>query len=162
MKFSFIMSTDLATTQYIIHLLRELVHLNDKEKESGEVEDIVENRLLNQQVSKAETLDEAVDQVLSGLVAIIVEDAGFAFIIDVSVGAERRKNLIQKKSYAVQGTELLSTLSSTQPILDAGSEMSACATKCFISVNALKDNIRLCYLEDVADPYLVEVLKKRN
>lgn len=59
------------------------MHLNDKEKESGEVEDIVENRLLNQQVSKAETLDEAVDQVLSGLVAIIVEDAGFAFIIDV-------------------------------------------------------------------------------
>ncbi|BBP90449.1 hypothetical protein BsIDN1_40670 [Bacillus safensis] len=70
-------------TQYVIYLLKELIEINDNEPESDDLAHVVENRLVNQQVSKVETLDEAVDQVLSGLVAVVVEGENYAFIIDV-------------------------------------------------------------------------------
>ncbi|TWM25425.1 Spore germination protein XA [Bacillus paralicheniformis] len=151
----------LCDTQYIIHLLRELVHLNDKEKESGEVEDIVENRLLNQQVSKAETLDEAVDQVLSGLVAIIVEDAGFAFIIDVRSYPGRTPEEPDTEK-VVRGARdgLVENIIVNTALIRRRIRDERLRYKMLHIGERSKTDICLCYLEDVADPDLVEVLKK--
>lgn len=100
----------LCDTQYVIYLLKELIEINDNEPESDDLARVVENRLVNQQVSKVETLDEAVDQVLSGLVAVVVEGENYAFIIDVrSYLAECRRNRIQKRLSEVQETALLKT-----------------------------------------------------
>src|SRR5690606_32701776 len=61
----------LCDTNFIIYLLKELVELNDKEKHSLRLlKEIIENRILHQSVETVKTLDEVVDQVLSGLIVI--------------------------------------------------------------------------------------------
>ncbi len=116
----------LCDTAYIIHLMRELVAINNRKEDPDELVDIVENRLLNAQVEKVKTLDETTDQVLSGLVAVIVEGAGFAFIIDVrSYPAETRKNLIRKRWSGEPETDLLKISSSIRPFSEGGSETNA-------------------------------------
>ena len=47
---------------------------------STNIYDIVENRLVHQSVSEIKTMDEVVDQVLSGLIAVVIEGAETAFI----------------------------------------------------------------------------------
>lgn len=102
----------LTDTLFIIHLMEQLVDVNNYDENADEAIDIVENRLVNQQVQKVKTLDEATDQVLSGLVAVIVEGAGFAFVVDVrSYPDAHLKNRIRKRSSAGQET-VLSKISS--------------------------------------------------
>ena len=48
------------------------------EHHTKNIYDIVENRLVHQSVSEIKTMDEIVDQVLSGLIAVVVEGAGAA------------------------------------------------------------------------------------
>src|SRR5699024_4374292 len=67
----------------IIHLLKKLVDINDYESEQDKVWQIIENRLVNQQVDITENMDEAVDEMLSGLIAVFVDGYKQAFIIDV-------------------------------------------------------------------------------
>lgn len=63
----------LCDTEFIIYILKELVDLNDNEKKSGDVFKIIENRLLHQSVSVVKSMDELVDQVLSGLIMVVIE-----------------------------------------------------------------------------------------
>src|SRR5690606_919047 len=64
-------------------LLKTLIYINDMERESRKLADIVENRLNHQQVNKVEFMDEVVDQILSGLVAVFIDGEKKAFIVDV-------------------------------------------------------------------------------
>jgi stage V sporulation protein AF len=47
------------------------------------VNEIIENRLVNQQVQRIKTIDEAVDQVLSGLVVFMIEGCDYGLVVDV-------------------------------------------------------------------------------
>ncbi len=51
----------LCDTQYIIELLEMLVQVNDRERQSAKLPEIIENRLVHQQVNPVKSLDEAVD-----------------------------------------------------------------------------------------------------
>ncbi len=73
----------LCDTSYVIKLLEELVEVNDNKHEKSKVFQIVENRLIHQQVEKVKNLDEATDRLLSGLVLVFVEGEEEGFIIDV-------------------------------------------------------------------------------
>src|SRR5699024_5860706 len=57
----------------ITQLLKKLISINDDEVESDDVWEIVKNRFVNQQVEVVPTLDEAVDQLLSGLIVVFVD-----------------------------------------------------------------------------------------
>ena len=61
----------LCDTQFIIEIVEELVEINDHEHHTTNIYDIVENRLVHQSVSEIKTMDEIVDQVLSGLIAVV-------------------------------------------------------------------------------------------
>src|SRR5690625_2800015 len=67
----------------ITQLLKKLISINDDEVESDDVWEIVKNRFVNQQVEVVPTLDEAVDQLLSGLIVVFVDGFAKGFIIDV-------------------------------------------------------------------------------
>ncbi|MCR2820289.1 spore germination protein [Lederbergia panacisoli] len=67
----------------ITNIIKELVNLNDHEKPTHKIYELIENRIIHESVEKVKTKDEMVDQVLSGLVAIVVEGEQEAFIIDV-------------------------------------------------------------------------------
>ncbi|MGV3464584.1 MAG: spore germination protein [Heyndrickxia sp.] len=73
----------LADTSFIIEILEYLVTLNDTERLSSKVYDLVKNRIVHQQVQIVKTIDEMVIQVLSGLIGIVVEGTGEAIIVDV-------------------------------------------------------------------------------
>ena len=68
----------------ITKMSEELVEINDNEwANKRNIAKIIENRLLNIQVEKVETMDEAVDQVLTGLVSIFIDGIKYAIIVDV-------------------------------------------------------------------------------
>ncbi|HEK9099427.1 spore germination protein [Bacillus pfraonensis] len=73
----------LCDTNYIIPILEEAVDTNEIRNAEGNTVEILENRLIHQQVSKVKTMDDVMVQVLSGLVIIFVEGETEAFVIDV-------------------------------------------------------------------------------
>lgn len=73
----------LVDSTILVRLMQELVNVNDNEIQRKKTPEIIENRLIHEQVEKVKTLDESVDQVLSGLVAIFVDGEHYAFIVDV-------------------------------------------------------------------------------
>src|SRR5699024_1385615 len=74
----------------IVHLLKEMVNLNDHESEQDNLYDIVKNRLVNQQVDEEKKMSTIVDQLLSGLVIVFVDGERSAFIVDVRHYAGRQ------------------------------------------------------------------------
>ena len=73
----------LCDTRFIIELIEELVQLNDHEKQSSEIYQLIYNRLLNQSVQPIHKLDELVDLVLSGQIVVVIEGEKTALAVDV-------------------------------------------------------------------------------
>ncbi|MCM3707744.1 MULTISPECIES: spore germination protein [Cytobacillus] len=73
----------LTDTQYIIAIIEGLIGINDSEKLSANVFEIIENRLRHQSIEHIKTMDELVDQVLSGLIVIVGEGEREGLVIDV-------------------------------------------------------------------------------
>ncbi|WP_284141321.1 MULTISPECIES: spore germination protein [unclassified Virgibacillus] len=73
----------LVDSSIIVQLMQELVNINDHEVQEKKAAEIIENRLVHEQVEKVKTMDEVVDQVLSGLVAIFVNGLSYSFVLDV-------------------------------------------------------------------------------
>lgn len=67
----------------ISELLKMLVKINDDETNQKKLFEIIENRLVNQQVSSIKTMDEAVDQMLTGLIVVFINGEKYALVIDV-------------------------------------------------------------------------------
>ncbi len=88
----------LCDTQFIIEIIEQLLQINENERLSTNLFQIIENNLVHQSVSKIKTLDEIVDQVLSGLMVAVVEGEQTAFSIDVrSYPGGSRRNRIRRK-----------------------------------------------------------------
>lgn len=75
--------TGLCDTSVIQQILKKLIEVNEAESNRRKLPEIIENRLVHQQVEWVKTMDEAVDQILSGLVAIFIDGHWGALIIDV-------------------------------------------------------------------------------
>lgn len=73
----------LTDTSYIIAIIEGLVGINDSEKLSSNLFKIIENRLRHQSIEHIKTMDELVDQVLSGLIVVVGEGEGEGLVIDV-------------------------------------------------------------------------------
>ncbi|MCS0672309.1 spore germination protein [Cytobacillus firmus] len=73
----------LTDTNYIIAIIEGLVGINDSEKLSANLFKIIENRLRHQSIEHIKTMDELVDQVLSGLIVVVGEGEGEGLVIDV-------------------------------------------------------------------------------
>lgn len=67
----------------IIEILKKFTSINDNESEEDNIYDIIQNRIANQQVEQTLFLDEAIDQLLSGLIVILIDGEDEAFIVDV-------------------------------------------------------------------------------
>ncbi|MFD0770832.1 spore germination protein [Bacillus sp. CGMCC 1.60114] len=73
----------LCDTNFIIHILDEVVDTNEIQRYEDNTVKLLENRLIHQQVSKIKTMEDVIFQVLSGLIVIFVEGETEAFVIDV-------------------------------------------------------------------------------
>jgi stage V sporulation protein AF len=73
----------LCDTQFIIEIIEQLVEINDNQNSTANFFELIENRLVHQSVSPIETMDELVDETLSGLITLIMEGYGKGLTIDV-------------------------------------------------------------------------------
>ncbi|MGV2912450.1 spore germination protein, partial [Bacillus safensis] len=151
----------LCDTQYIIYLLKELIEINDNEPESDDLAHVVENRLVNQQVSKVETLDEAVDQVLSGLVAVVVEGENYAFIIDVRSYPGRMPEEPDTEK-VVRGARdgFVENIIVNTALIRRRVRDEKLRYKMLKVGERSKADVCICYIEDIADPDLVDIIEK--
>ncbi|WP_440602654.1 spore germination protein [Bacillus sp. GB_SG_008] len=73
----------LSDSNFIIHILDEVVDTNEIQRYEDNTVKLLENRLIHQQVSKIKTMEDVIFQVLSGLIVIFIEGETEAFVIDV-------------------------------------------------------------------------------
>ncbi|WP_026573349.1 spore germination protein [Bacillus sp. UNC438CL73TsuS30] len=151
----------LTDSMAIIQLIKELVEINDHEKLSTNVFKIIENRLLNHSVEKTKLLDEVVTQVLSGLIGIVVDGEDTAFVIDVRSYPGRSPQEPDTEK-VVRGARdgfveniVLNTGLTRRRIRDERLRFEMHK----VGVRS-KTDVALCYLQDVADPDLLNILRK--
>ncbi|WP_017755646.1 spore germination protein [Calidifontibacillus oryziterrae] len=152
----------LCDSALILELLRELVEINDNERSIRvNVKDVIDNRLTHQQVETARDMDKVVDQLLSGLIIILVEGENCGFIVDV-------------RSYPGRDPQEPDTEKVVRGARDGYTEniiVNTALTRRRIRDERLrheivqvgersKTDICIAYLQDVADPNLVEIIKK--
>ncbi|MRX74286.1 spore germination protein [Bacillus lacus] len=151
----------LCDTSFITQILIELTEVNDYKHNKDKVSDIVENRIANQQVEKVETLDEVTDQVLSGLIAIIIEGCQFAFTVDTRSYPGRTPEEPDTEK-VVRGSRdgfveniIVNTALIRRRIRDEKLRYEMLKVG-----ERSKTDVCVAYIEDVANPDLVDVIKK--
>ncbi|ASA95604.1 spore germination protein [Anoxybacillus flavithermus] len=151
----------LCDTKYIIELLEMLVQVNDRERQSVKLPEIIENRLVHQQVNPVKSLDEAVDFLLTGLILLFIDGETKAFAVDV-------------RSYPGRSPEEPDTEKVVRGARDGYVEniiINTALTRRRIRDERLrfemmqvgersKTDICIAYIQDVANPGLVELIKK--
>ncbi|PYZ94440.1 spore germination protein [Salipaludibacillus keqinensis] len=151
----------LCDIQYIIELLKELMFLDATERKRYNLKDQVVNRLTHVQVEEVDTLDEAIKQMLSGLIFILIEGEPRAIVVDV-------------RSYPGRGPEEPDTERVVRGSRDGYTENiieNTALTRRRIRDERLrneimqigrrsKTDISLSYIEGVADSKLVEIVRK--
>lgn len=147
---------------YIIELIKELIEINDKERSyKNNTKEIIHNRLIHQQVEVLHDLDKVVDQLLSGLIILMINGESSAFAVDV-------------RSYPGRNPEEPDTEKVVRGARDGYTEnivVNTALTRRRIRDERLrheiiqvgersKTDICVAYLQDVADPNLVKIIKK--
>jgi stage V sporulation protein AF len=153
--------TGLCDTQFIIETVEELVRINDHEKLSADLFKIVENRLVNQSVSPIKTLDEMVTQVLSGLIVVVVEGANTALAVDVRSYPGRSPQEPDTEK-VVRGSRdgfveniVINTALTRRRIRDERLRFEILKVG-----ERSKTDIAIGYINDIADPDLVNIIRK--
>lgn len=151
----------LCDTRFCIELIEELVELNDHETRLANVFRLIENRLVNQSVQPIETLDELVQYVLSGLVAVVIDGEKTAFIVDVRSYPGRTPQEPDTEK-VVRGSRdgfveniIMNTALIRRRIRDERLRLE------MIRIGERsKTDVSIGYLEDVADPDLLNIIRK--
>ncbi|PTY78633.1 spore germination protein [Heyndrickxia sporothermodurans] len=151
----------LTDTIFIIHILRELVDLNGSDRLSSKIYDIIQNRIVNQSVEVVKTIDEMADQVLSGLIAIVVEGEGEAIIVDVR-SYPGRQPMEPDTEKVVRGSRdgyveniIVNTALTRRRIRDERLRFEIMKVG-----ERSKTDVAIGYIEGVANPDLVKTVKK--
>ncbi|SHF58183.1 stage V sporulation protein AF [Ornithinibacillus halophilus] len=154
--------TGLVDSAIVQELLKELVNLNDHEKNRKKVPEIIENRLLHQQVDPIKSMDEAVDQMLSGLIVVFIDGEKFAFVVDVRSYPGRSpeepdtERVIRGSRDGYTENVVENTALTRRRIRDARlrHEMLKVGERS-------KTDVCISYLQDVADDGLVQLIKDK-
>ncbi|MGG3211176.1 spore germination protein [Geobacillus stearothermophilus] len=151
----------LCDTQYIIELLKQIVHVNDDERQASQAWQIIENRLVHQQVSPVTSLDEAVDKLLSGLIIVLIEGESTGFAVDVRSYPGRQPQEPDTEK-VVRGARdgyveniIVNTALTRRRIRDERLRFEILQVG-----ERSKTDVCIAYIKDVADPGLVELVKK--
>ncbi|WP_102345709.1 spore germination protein [Bacillus sp. Marseille-P3661] len=152
----------LCDTSFIIQLLKEIVEINDKEKSyESNAKDVIENRLIHQQVEIGKDMDKVVDQLLSGLIIIMVEGENTCFIVDVRSYPGRSpqepdtEKVIRGARDGYTENIIENTALTRRRIRD-----ERLRHEIFQVGERSKTDICIAYLQDVANPELIEIIKK--
>ena len=151
----------LTDSEYTIEIIKKLVEINDFESEKRKLAEIIKNRLMNHQVEEFKTYDDAINQLLSGLVVVTIDGESFALVVDV-------------RNYPGRGPKEPDTEKVVRGARDGFTENiieNSGLTRRRIRDDRLRmeimrvgersqTDVSIAYLKDVADPGLVDVIKK--
>lgn len=153
----------LCDSALIAELLEQLLFLNDTDRKSqaSNIFDIVENQLVHQSVQPIESMDELVDQVLSGLVAVVVEGYNHGLIVDVRSYPGRMPQEPDTEK-VVRGSRdgfveniIVNTAITRRRIRDERLRFEIMRVG-----ERSKTDIAVGYIDGIADPDLIEIVKK--
>ncbi len=153
--------TGLCDSTLVVEVIKKLVEINDFESNQKKLKEIIYNRLVHQQVQEIEYMDEAVDQLLSGLIVVYIDGVDTCFVVDV-------------RSYPGRGPKEPDTEKVVRGSRDGYTEniiVNTGLTRRRIRDERLrveitkvgersKTDLCIMYLQDVANPDLVELIKK--
>ncbi|WP_096270508.1 spore germination protein [Paucisalibacillus globulus] len=154
--------TGLVDSLIIQDIIEELVNLNEKEREKNKAAEIIRNRILHQQVTTLKTMDEAVDQMLSGLIVIFIDGEKFGYAVDVRSYPGRSpqepdtERVIRGSRDGFTENIIENTSLTRRRIRDARlrNEMLKVGERS-------KSDVCVSYIKDIADEGLVELLKDK-
>lgn len=147
----------------IAELLEQLLFLNDTDRKSqaSNIFDIVENQLVHQSVQPIEKMDELVDQVLSGLIAIVVEGYNHGLVVDVRSYPGRMPQEPDTEK-VVRGSRdgfveniIVNTAITRRRIRDERLRFEIMRIG-----ERSKTDIAVGYIDGIADPDLINIVKK--
>jgi len=145
-----------------VEIIKKLVDINDDETNQKKVFEIVENRLANLSVSPIKTMDEAVDQMLSGLIIVFVDGEKSAFVVDVREYPGRQpeepdtERVIRGARDGFTENIVINTALTRRRIRDERlrNEMLKVGERS-------KTDVCLSYIKDIADDEMVELTKEK-
>ncbi len=152
--------TGLCDSEFIIMLLKELLEVDHEYRTSAKTKDVIKNHLAHQQVSTAKNLDEVIDRVLSGLIAVLIDGQNEGFIVDVRnyPGRSPQEPDVEKvvrgardgyTENIVENTALTRRRLRDERLRNEIMQVG----------DRSKTDVCISYLEDVADPGLIETIR---
>jgi len=154
--------TGLCDTSVIQEVLEMLIQINDVESNRRKLPEIIENRLVHQQIERVKTMDEAVDQILSGLVAVFIDGWKESFIIDVRQYPGRTpeepdtERVVRGSRDGYTENIIENTALTRRRLRDTRlrHEMLKVGERS-------KMDVCLSYVKDIADPELIDKIRKK-
>ncbi|MGC8228376.1 spore germination protein [Pseudobacillus badius] len=151
----------LADSDAIIKLLTVLTRLEGKEKRSLHAAETIENHLAHESVQPVEKIEDVIVQVMSGLMAVVIEGSDKALIVDVRSYPGRQPEEPDTEK-VVRGSRdgyveniIVNTALTRRRIRDGRLRFEITKVG-----KRSKTDIAIGYIEGVADPHLVEIVKK--
>lgn len=146
----------------VTQVLRELVEVNDNESETDMMYQIIQNRLVNLQVTPTDDLNELSDEILSGLIGVFIDGERKGFIIDVRMYPGRQpeepdtERVIRGSRDGFTESIVENTALTRRRIKDKHlrNEIYTIGTRS-------KTDICISYIKDIANEDLVRRLKKK-
>lgn len=146
----------------IQEILKVLIHINDDEVQEDKMYDIVQNRLVNEQVDPLSKMTDIVDQLLAGLIVVFVDGERDGFIVDVRNYPGRQpeepdtERVIRGSRDGFTESVVESTALIRRRVKDRGlrNEMHHVGIR-------TKTDICISYIVDVANDWYIEVLKEK-
>ncbi len=149
---------------FIIELIRELLELNDEYDRLDDEKktfDIIHNHIAHMQVERTTSLDDAITQMLSGLIFILVDGYGEAFIVDVRSYPGRQpeepdtERVVRGARDGFTENIVLNTALTRRRIRDERLRNEILQ----VGVRS-KTDVCISYIDGIADPDLISILKE--
>ncbi|MFE3974176.1 MULTISPECIES: spore germination protein [unclassified Peribacillus] len=151
----------LTDTEYIIGILDSLIHNKNSDIMSGKVFDVIKGLLVHQSVEELATMDELVDKVLSGLIVIVVDGKPIGLVVDVR-SYPGRQPVEPDTEKVVRGSRdgfveniIINTAITRRRIRDERLRFEMLHVG-----ERSKTDISIGYIEDIADPDLIDIVRK--
>lgn len=150
----------LTDAEFIIELLNSMVHSQNTELKTTKVFDFIKNLLVHQSVQEIQTMDELVDQVLSGLIVIVIDGYDVALVVDVRSYPGRQPEEPDTEK-VVRGSRdgfveniIVNTAITRRRIRDERLRFEIMKVG-----ERSKTDIAIGYIKDIADPELIEIVR---
>lgn len=151
----------LCDTTFIILIMQILIEVNESGKLTSKVYDIVKNSIADQSVAEIKTLDELVDQVLSGLIVILVDGTPIGLAVDVRSYPGRQpeepdtEKIVRGSRDGFVENIIVNTAITRRRIRDERLRFEMLKVG-----ERSKTDVAIGYIENIADPGLIEIVRK--